>query len=102
MFIALATLALLLTLARLVWIDVRSFRLPDIYTLPLIVAGLGMALLSGRALLWPIALPFALLVVVGLLWGQRLGQRLAPHKVQGAFAVLVLGVAVMLIHDAVT
>jgi len=63
---------------------------------------LGMALFSGRALLWPIALPFALLVVVGLLWGQRLGQRLAPHKVQGAFAVLVLGVAVMLIHDAVT
>ena len=48
LFIALATLALLLTLARLVWIDVRSFRLPDIYTLPLIVAGLGMALLSGE------------------------------------------------------
>ena len=61
MFIALATLALLLTLARLVWIDVRSFRLPDIYTLPLIVAGLGMDVVSsvlggviGFGLFWAI------------------------------------------------
>ena len=63
---------------------------------------LGMALLSGRSLLWPIAVPFALLVVVGLLLGQRLGQRWAPHRVQAAFALLVLGVAGMLIHDALS
>ena len=61
-----------------------------------------MALLSGRSLLWPIAVPFALLVVVGLLLGQRLGQRWAPHRVQAAFALLVLGVAGMLIHDALS
>lgn len=63
---------------------------------------LGMALLSGRSLIWPIAVPFAVLVVLGLLVGQRWGQQLAPHKVQAAFAVLVLGVAAMLIHDALT
>jgi leader peptidase (prepilin peptidase)/N-methyltransferase len=43
LLVVIATLALLLTLARLVWIDLHSLRLPDIYTLPLIAAGLAIA-----------------------------------------------------------
>jgi leader peptidase (prepilin peptidase)/N-methyltransferase len=43
----LATFALAPVLARLTWIDIRTFRLPDIYTLPLIIAGLILAMQEG-------------------------------------------------------
>ncbi|KIN71052.1 prepilin peptidase [Sulfitobacter guttiformis] len=60
------TAILILILARLIWIDLEQLRLPDHYTIPLVVAGLaisapdgGVALLSsaiggagGFALFW--------------------------------------------------
>jgi uncharacterized protein len=63
---------------------------------------LTMALLSGRSLLWSLALPFAGMLVLGLLVGQRLGQGLPPHRVQAVFALLVLGIAGRLIYDALS
>ena len=41
-----AGILLTLALLRLAWIDFRTFRLPDLWTLPLIAAGLGLALLG--------------------------------------------------------
>ena len=35
-------------LLRLAWIDCKTFRLPDHYTLPLIVLGLGLSLLFAQ------------------------------------------------------
>ncbi|MFA8386246.1 MAG: A24 family peptidase [Pelagibaca sp.] len=68
MLTVLLTVALTLVLLRLSWIDLVSFRLPDVWTLPLIAAGLGLAMtgigttvtasaiggLSGFALFWAI------------------------------------------------
>lgn len=47
----LATLVLFAVLAILSWIDLKSFRLPDIFTLPLIAAGLGVGWLLSTPLL---------------------------------------------------
>jgi len=44
-------LFLVLTLIALAVIDLRELRLPDVLTLPLIVAGLGQAALLGLGLL---------------------------------------------------
>lgn len=41
--IYIGTIILTLVLARLSWLDLRTFRLPDFYTLPLILAGLILA-----------------------------------------------------------
>lgn len=48
MLIIISTSVLAAVLARLAWVDVRTFRLPDIYTLPLIGAGLVLALVTDR------------------------------------------------------
>lgn len=68
--------------------------------LALISSGtLLMAVLGGRDLLWSVALPFSAALVGGLLLGLRLALQLPPHRVQLAFSMLVIGVAIMLIHD---
>ena len=46
MLIIISTVVLAAVLARLAWVDLRTFRLPDIYTLPLIGAGLVLALVT--------------------------------------------------------
>ncbi|MBR9825939.1 MAG: prepilin peptidase [Alphaproteobacteria bacterium] len=51
----LATLCLIGVLSVLSWIDLKSFRLPDIFTLPLIAAGLGVSLILGTLLLHLVA-----------------------------------------------
>lgn len=48
MLIIISTVVLAAVLARLAWVDLRTFRLPDIYTLPLIGAGLVLALVTDR------------------------------------------------------
>lgn len=48
MLIIISTSVLAAVLARLAWVDLRTFRLPDIYTLPLIGAGLVLALVTDR------------------------------------------------------
>lgn len=48
MLIIISTSVLAAVLARLAWVDLRTFRLPDIFTLPLIGAGLVLALVTDR------------------------------------------------------
>jgi leader peptidase (prepilin peptidase)/N-methyltransferase len=48
LLIIISTSLLAAVLARLAWVDLRTFRLPDIYTLPLIGAGLVLALVTDR------------------------------------------------------
>jgi leader peptidase (prepilin peptidase)/N-methyltransferase len=43
----LSTLGLVLVLGRLAWLDIRTYRLPDRYTLPLIAFGLVLGSRSG-------------------------------------------------------
>lgn len=63
----LAGILLTLALSRLAWIDLRTFRLPDLWTLPLIAAGLGLALVGfGPSLL---ASAVGGLVGFTLFWG---------------------------------
>ena len=45
-----STPILLILLAYISWIDIRSFRLPDRLTLPLIAAGLALAILRDHTL----------------------------------------------------
>ena len=48
LIIIIATSALAAVLARLAWVDLRTFRLPNIYTVPLIGAGLVLAVVTDR------------------------------------------------------
>ena len=48
LIIIIATSVLAAVLARLAWVDLRTFRLPNIYTVPLIGAGLVLALVTDR------------------------------------------------------
>ncbi len=72
-----ATIGLTIALARLVMIDLRSFRLPDVWTLPLIGAGLGLAALAGPFALLSSALGgavgYAVFWGIGLLYHRRTG-----------------------------
>ncbi|GAA6178059.1 prepilin peptidase [Sulfitobacter pacificus] len=65
-------------LARLSWIDLRTFRLPDVYTLPLILAGLILATgdkgIGLPASLLGCLLGFALFWAVGQYYFWRTGQ----------------------------
>ena len=56
LIIIIATSALAAVLARLAWVDLRTFRLPNIYTVPLIGAGLVLVAgaLTGFGLFWAI------------------------------------------------
>ncbi|KAA0916357.1 prepilin peptidase [Aquicoccus porphyridii] len=71
------TAGLALTLARLTWIDFRTLRIPDLYTFPLIAAGLALATTEGGVGLPASAIGglagFALFWVVGHLHFLRRG-----------------------------
>ncbi|MFC6589480.1 prepilin peptidase [Sulfitobacter pacificus] len=71
-------IVLTFVLARLSWIDLRTFRLPDVYTLPLILAGLILATgdkgIGLPASLLGCLLGFALFWVVGQYYFWRTGQ----------------------------
>ncbi|MDF1727669.1 MAG: A24 family peptidase [Sulfitobacter sp.] len=71
------TLLLAFVLVRLAWIDLQTFRLPDRYTLPLIAAGLVLALLVGTPPLLASVLGglvgFALFAAIGELYFRRKG-----------------------------
>lgn len=73
----LITLALTVALLRLSWIDLHSFRLPDIWTLPLIVAGLGLALAGiGTSVAASViggVLSFGMFWVIGSAYHRRTG-----------------------------
>jgi uncharacterized membrane protein YfcA len=55
--------------------------------------------LSSGSIDWVIAGVFTAASVVGALLGSRLGRRLPPARIAQAFAVLVLGVAVLLVVE---
>lgn len=64
-----ASLSLGTVLLSLSAIDLRTFRLPDALTLPLVLAGITVSLLSGNGVLWSISsalLGFAALFGIGL------------------------------------
>ncbi|MCX7560517.1 A24 family peptidase [Sulfitobacter sp. F26204] len=65
-------------LMRLVWLDLRTYRLPDIYTLPLMVAGLVLAAgVDGIGLINALTgclIGFALFWAVGHFYYRRTGQ----------------------------
>lgn len=71
-------IVLTFVLARLSWIDLRTFRLPDVYTLPLILAGLILATgdkgIGLPASLLGCLLGFALFWAVGQYYFWRTGQ----------------------------
>ncbi len=71
------TILLTLTLVRLTWIDLHSFRLPDLYTLPLIAAGVTVSVMDGGiglpASLIGGALGFGLFWAVGTFYFSRKG-----------------------------
>ncbi len=73
-----ATLALVATLLRLSWIDLKTHRLPDIYTLPLVLAGLILSALEGQAALMGSAIGgavgFAMFAVIGHFFFARTGR----------------------------
>lgn len=60
-------LCLATVLFRLAWVDLQSHRLPDAWTLPLIAAGPGLALMGGGLELWSSVLGGA--IGYGLFWG---------------------------------
>ena len=74
----LTTVALTLVLLRVSWIDIKSFRLPDVWTLPLIAAGLGLALIGVGVPLMAslIAGTFAFLIfwALGSIYHKRTGR----------------------------
>ncbi|WP_291841899.1 A24 family peptidase [Maricaulis sp.] len=74
--IHLATVVLVLALGGLAWIDARSFRLPDLLTLPLIAAGVLLnAIILGT--------PWASLVGAGLGYGIFVAIEIAYRRLRG-------------------
>lgn len=71
------SLSLAVVLIRLAWIDLHSFRLPDIYTVPLIAAGLALSEIEGGVGLLQStlggAIGFGLFWLIGYLHYQRRG-----------------------------
>lgn len=65
-------------LLRLAVIDLRSFRLPDIYTLPLIMVGIGVNWVQmGRlphGAIWGAVIGYAAFWVIGSLFYRRFGN----------------------------
>lgn len=72
------TIALGLCLFRLVWIDVKTFRLPDIYTLPLIVIGILVNSVMRGELhgpsIWGAIFGYALFWSIGILFFHLRGR----------------------------
>jgi leader peptidase (prepilin peptidase)/N-methyltransferase len=73
-----STLTLAVILLRLSWIDMKEHRLPDIYTIPLILAGLIMSTAEGNAVLIASliggAIGFVVFAVIGQLFFVRTGR----------------------------
>lgn len=71
------TIILTLILLRLVWIDVHSFRLPDVITLPMIAAGVMLSAVTGMTELWMSVsggiVGYALFWFVGMIYFRRTG-----------------------------
>lgn len=63
------------------------------------VGGISAAAWAGK-LIWPIALPFCGGAIAGLVVGNVFAARLAGERMQQAFAVLSLGVAIILGYRA--
>lgn len=78
MLTVLPTVALTLVLLRLSWIDLVSFRLPDVWTLPLIAAGLGLAMTgigtNVAASLIGGLVGFVIFWAIGTAYHRRTGQ----------------------------
>lgn len=71
------TTLLTLILARLVWVDVHSFRLPDTMTLPLIAAGVMLSAVTEMTEFWMSVTGgiagYALFWLVGTVYFRRTG-----------------------------
>jgi leader peptidase (prepilin peptidase)/N-methyltransferase len=71
------TAALALVLGWLAWIDMRTFRLPDLLTLPLVLAGLAISALRVQG--WPFEaglgalLGFGIFALLGQIYFRRRG-----------------------------
>jgi leader peptidase (prepilin peptidase)/N-methyltransferase len=71
------TAILALALLSLAWIDIRTFRLPDLVTLPLVLAGLAVS--AARVQGWPLEaglgalLGFGVFYILGEVYFQRHG-----------------------------
>ena len=74
----LSTLALAVILLRLSWIDLREHRLPDVYTIPLILAGLLLATAEGMPVLTDAliggAIGFGIFAGIGHIFFVRTGR----------------------------
>lgn len=77
LFDILTSLFLISVLARLVWVDTKTLRLPDIYTLPLIFAGLVLSQFEGGIGTWSSLLGggvgFAVFWAIGAYYFKRTG-----------------------------
>ncbi len=78
MLTVLLTVALTLVLLRLSWIDLISFRLPDVWTIPLIATGFGLAVTGiGTTVTASVIgglLGFTVFWVIGAAYHRRTGQ----------------------------
>jgi uncharacterized membrane protein YfcA len=69
----------------------------SLMAIALISAGtVTAALLQGRTMPWMVALPFVIGALAGMLAGRKLAPHIAGPRLQQAFAVGMLGVAVAL------
>jgi hypothetical protein len=69
----------------------------SLMAIALISAGtVAAALLQGHSIPWQVAMPFVGGALVGMLGGRRLAPHIAGPRLQQAFAVAMLGVAVAL------
>lgn len=75
---ALSTLLLGTALAYLSWIDVKSHRLPDAVTLPLVAVGLALSAMAGMSSLTAAliggAVGFSLFALIGEIYFRRRGH----------------------------
>jgi uncharacterized membrane protein YfcA len=70
----------------------------SLMAIALISAGTVTAsLLQGHKMPWLVALPFVVGALVGMLAGRKLAPHLAGPRLQQAFAVAMLGVAVAMV-----
>jgi uncharacterized membrane protein YfcA len=84
-------------LLRVTDLDMQSIAVTSMAVIALVSAGsIVVSLLAGTALPLAVALPFAAGALAGLLLGRRLAQRLSGPRLQQAFAVLGLAVALLM------
>ncbi len=84
------------SLQRITDLEMRSVVATSLGVLAIVaLAGLGASALMAP-IRWPVALPFALGALAGMLIGRRLATRFSGPRLQGLFALLALVVAVSL------